>query len=213
MILARKTPEESQKTRDAVLNSAERVFIAFGVGESTINHISLDSGFSRGAIYGHYKNKIEICLAVIHRGIKDEQPLKQNVKKDVLQHLLSSAMLYLRKITQPGSIKNVIEIIYFKTENTNENTPVLRWKRFIDKFILNKIKANLRRAVASGELPETLDLDLCSFYLSATFEGIYDTCKWAYEDINDDVINRLEKMLRFAIFSLKDSNCNSILKK
>ncbi|UAN45140.1 TetR family transcriptional regulator [Serratia sp. JSRIV001] len=211
--MARKTPEESQKTRDAILNSAERVFITFGVGESTINHISLDSGFSRGAIYGHYTNKVEICLSVIKRAIKDEQPLKHDIKSDVLEYLLSSAVIYLKKITQPGSIKNIIEIIYFKTENTDENAPILRWKKFIDRFILNKIKISLKRAVASGELPEDLDLVLCSFYLSALFEGIYDTCKWSYEDVSDEIINSLERILRFAIFNLKESNCNGILKK
>jgi TetR/AcrR family mexXY operon transcriptional repressor len=211
--LARKTPEESQKTRDEILNSAERVFVSFGVGESTINHIALDSGFSRGAIYGHYTNKIDICLSVIHRALKDERPLKNDIKIDVLQYLLSSALFYLREITKPGSITNVIEIIYFKTEKSDENTPVLRWRKFIDKFILHKIKLVLKRAVLSGELPKNLDLNLCSFYLSATFEGVYDTCKWLYKDVDDDVISKLERVLRFAIFNLKESCCNGVMKK
>ncbi|MGN6056860.1 TetR family transcriptional regulator, partial [Pseudomonas aeruginosa] len=60
--MARKTKEESQKTRDGILDAAERVFLEKGVGTTAMADLADAAGVSRGAVYGHYKNKIEVCL-------------------------------------------------------------------------------------------------------------------------------------------------------
>lgn len=62
--MARKTKEESQKTRDGILDAAERVFLEKGVGTTAMADLADAAGVSRGAVYGHYKNKIEVCLAM-----------------------------------------------------------------------------------------------------------------------------------------------------
>lgn len=59
--MARKTKEESQKTRDGILDAAERVFLEKGVGTTAMADLADAAGVSRGAVYGHYKNKIEQC--------------------------------------------------------------------------------------------------------------------------------------------------------
>ncbi|TEM58333.1 TetR family transcriptional regulator [Pseudomonas aeruginosa] len=55
--MARKTKEESQKTRDGILDAAERVFLEKGVGTTAMADLADAAGVSRGAVYGHYKNK------------------------------------------------------------------------------------------------------------------------------------------------------------
>ncbi len=65
--MARKTKEESQKTRDGILDAAERVFLEKGVGTTAMADLADAAGVSRGAVYGHYKNKIEVCLAMCDR--------------------------------------------------------------------------------------------------------------------------------------------------
>ncbi|EPK1419543.1 TetR family transcriptional regulator, partial [Pseudomonas aeruginosa] len=61
--MARKTKEESQKTRDGILDAA----LEKGVGTTAMADLADAAGVSRGAVYGHYKNKIEVCLAMCDR--------------------------------------------------------------------------------------------------------------------------------------------------
>ncbi|GAA17575.1 probable transcriptional regulator [Pseudomonas aeruginosa NCMG1179] len=50
--MARKTKEESQKTRDGILDAAERVFLEKGVGTTAMADLADAAGVSRGAVYG-----------------------------------------------------------------------------------------------------------------------------------------------------------------
>ena len=65
--MARKTPLESQKTRDSILDAAERVFADKGVAGTTMAEIADAAGISRGAVYGHYRNTSEVCIAMAER--------------------------------------------------------------------------------------------------------------------------------------------------
>ncbi|HEQ0163187.1 TPA: TetR family transcriptional regulator, partial [Pseudomonas aeruginosa] len=48
--MARKTKEESQKTRDGILDAAERVFLEKGVGTTAMVDLADAAGVSRGAV-------------------------------------------------------------------------------------------------------------------------------------------------------------------
>ncbi|HGY3917735.1 TPA: TetR family transcriptional regulator, partial [Pseudomonas aeruginosa] len=49
--MARKTKEESQKTRDGILDAAERVFLEKGVGTTAMADLADAAGVSRGAVW------------------------------------------------------------------------------------------------------------------------------------------------------------------
>ncbi len=67
--MARKTKEESQKTRDGILDAAERVFLEKGVGTTAMADLADAAGVSRGAVYGHYKNKAATPWETLRRVI------------------------------------------------------------------------------------------------------------------------------------------------
>ncbi|HID8081069.1 TPA: TetR family transcriptional regulator, partial [Pseudomonas aeruginosa] len=58
--MARKTKEESQKTRDGILDAAERVFLEKGVGTTAMADLADAAGVSRGAVYGPMSSTLEI---------------------------------------------------------------------------------------------------------------------------------------------------------
>lgn len=78
--MARKTKEESQKTRDGILDAAERVFLEKGVGTTAMADLADAAGVSRGAVYGHYKNKIEVCLAMCDRAFGQIEVPDENAR-------------------------------------------------------------------------------------------------------------------------------------
>ena len=62
--MARKTKEDAQKTRDQILNAAELVFYSKGFTLTTMTDIAEAAKLSRGAIYGHYKGKLEVAIVM-----------------------------------------------------------------------------------------------------------------------------------------------------
>lgn len=200
--MARKTKEESQKTRDAILDAAEQVFLARGVALTTMSDIADAAGVSRGAVYGHYDNKVEVCLAMVERAMQqdhfDELPLADSP----LAALEQTALYYLQLYCQPGSLQRVGEILYFKCERNAENRPLLRWRQLIDRTSMRLSRRLLRQAIARGELPDTLDLRLANLYLHAAFDGMYSTLKWAYDEGAPDALPDCERMIRATLSSL-----------
>ncbi len=157
--MARKTKEESQKTRDGILDAAERVFLEKGVGTTAMADLADAAGVSRGAVYGHYKNKIEVCLAMCDRAFGQIEVPDENARVPALDILLRAGMGFLRQCCEPGSVQRVLEILYLKCERSDENEPLLRRRELLEKqgqrFGLRQIRravepANCRRGWTSS---------------------------------------------------------------
>ncbi len=165
--MARKTKEESQKTRDGILDAAERVFLEKGVGTTAMADLADAAGVSRGAVYGHYKNKIEVCLAMCDRAFGQIEVPDENARVPALDILLRAGMGFLRQCCEPGSVQRVLEILYLKCERSDENEPLLRRRELLEKQGQRFGRRQIRRAVERGELPARLDVELASIYLQS----------------------------------------------
>lgn len=176
--MARKTKEESQKTRDGILDAAERVFLEKGVGTTAMADLADAAGVSRGAVYGHYKNKIEVCLAMCDRAFGQIEVPDENARVPALDILLRAGMGFLRQCCEPGSVQRVLEILYLKCERSDENEPLLRRRELLEKQGQRFGLRQIRRAVERGELPARLDVELASIYLQSLWDGICGTLAW-----------------------------------
>src|SRR5688500_9102310 len=65
--MVRKTKEEAQATRSALLDAAELLFHARGVSRTSLNDIAHAAGMTRGAIYWHFADKADLFNAMMMR--------------------------------------------------------------------------------------------------------------------------------------------------
>src|SRR3569833_2810702 len=65
--MARRTKEAAQETRAHLLDAAERVFSEKGVTSTSLNEIAVAAGVTRGALYRHFKNKLDLVGALMER--------------------------------------------------------------------------------------------------------------------------------------------------
>ncbi|OWY40223.1 TetR family transcriptional regulator [Xenophilus sp. AP218F] len=200
--MARKTKEESQKTRDQILDAAERVFLARGVAHTTMNDIAAAAGVSRGAVYGHYGNKIEVCLAMTERALQDDRFGLLPPQASPLEALAQAGLYYLRQSVDPSSLQRVWEILYSKCERSEEHRPILRWRKLADRMTMLYIRRQLKAAIAQGELPADLDLRLASLYLCSVLDGLFCMLKWAYEENVPNAMADSERMVRATLAAL-----------
>ncbi|MEO5615877.1 MAG: TetR family transcriptional regulator, partial [Cypionkella sp.] len=74
----RRSKEDAEQTRSAILDAAEQMFCEQGVSSSTLEKISRKAGVTRGALYWHFKDKIDL-LRALHK--RNEPPQKMLIRK------------------------------------------------------------------------------------------------------------------------------------
>ena len=62
--MARKTKENAELTRQRLIEAARQVFLIRGVSRTTMEHIAIQAGVTRGAIYWHFNNKLDLFQAM-----------------------------------------------------------------------------------------------------------------------------------------------------
>ncbi|MBR8653099.1 multidrug efflux transcriptional repressor AxyZ [Achromobacter sp. Marseille-Q0513] len=203
--MARKTKEESQRTRDRILDAAEHVFMSKGVANTTMGDIADHAGVSRGAVYGHYKNKIDVCVAMSDRALAAAVALTR-IRTDgkALESLYASMLQYVRIYSEEGSMQRVLEILYDKCEQSDENAPLLRRRDIWERHALRNSERLLRAAVRNEDLPGALDVRLSNVYLHSLIEGVFGSICWS-DRLKGDIWPRVERMLRAAIDTLRFS--------
>jgi AcrR family transcriptional regulator len=63
----RKPQKRAAVTRGVLLSAAERVFARVGYEKAQVEQIAVAAGFSKGALYAHFKSKEELFLALYER--------------------------------------------------------------------------------------------------------------------------------------------------
>jgi AcrR family transcriptional regulator len=58
--------ERQQETRAALLDAAARVFIKRGFQASSVEQISAEAGYTRGAFYSNFSSKEQLFVALLH---------------------------------------------------------------------------------------------------------------------------------------------------
>lgn len=204
--MARKTKEESQRTRSRILDAAERVFLSKGVAGTTMSDIADYAGVSRGAVYGHYKNKIDVCIAMCDRALGEAAPLTQvSTEGEALESLYDSMRQYIQIYAEEGSVQRVLEILYLKCERSDENAPLLRRRDLWERHALRTSEKLLRAAVKREDLPRALDIRLSNIYLHSLVDGVFDSLCWP-DRLKGDLWPRVDRMLRAAIDTLRLSS-------
>jgi AcrR family transcriptional regulator len=64
--------ESQARTRDQLLQTATRAFLRDGYLATSLDKVADEAGYSKGAVYSNFRNKTELCLAVLD-AIRAEQ--------------------------------------------------------------------------------------------------------------------------------------------
>lgn len=61
--------ERQEQTRQALLDAAARVFVRRGFSGSSVEEISAEAGFTRGAFYSNFNSKEELFVELLHERV------------------------------------------------------------------------------------------------------------------------------------------------
>ncbi len=169
-IMARKTKEDAQKSRDQILDAAEHVFYRKGFTLATMADIAEAAQLSRGAVYGHYKGKLEVATAMAERVIQQASPFQADPVLSALANLKHYCLQEVRSYIEPSSIQRVLFFLYVGIDDSPE---LLQLRFSWEKKRITQISQLLSQAIANQELPADIDFDLISLYCQSVIEGVF----------------------------------------
>ncbi len=122
--MVRKTKEEAQETRDAILDAAEQVFQERGVSRTSLAEIATAAGVTRGAVYWHFANKADLFDAMVQRtfGPLDAQlqELRAGDDENPIRLLREQAIQFIDRAVNDPQYFRLLEISWHKCEYVGE---------------------------------------------------------------------------------------------
>ena len=171
----KRTVEDTEKTRVAILDSGAKVFARVGYERATLEAIGKEASLTRGAIYWHFKNKQDLFEKILKR--EDDRLDK------LIESVLSTSappFLKLRRLLEAvidnffdnETFRNFIELTWYKLGSDQFGRIMNSKTAFVQNF-LSLMERLLEESLASGELRPGIDARRASYHLSCLINGFY----------------------------------------
>lgn len=173
--MARKSKEEAEKTRQAVIDAALDVFSEKGYAKATFDEIAARAGFTKGAVYWYFRNKADLVVALISEYMERKRlELMPNIPEgDTLDDLLDYFTLWAKVLREDMRFSKFNRFIICQMEWSEGVVDRVQKGLATQKdWHLEKINQVLVKSRESGELKENLDLDLVREIIRSTYVGI-----------------------------------------
>lgn len=205
--MARKTKQESLETRQQILSAAGKMFSQNGVSNTSLNDIAEAAGVSRGAIYWHFKNKVELfneLWAEVESSIDDIEKYYFDKYSDDPLTALRSLLIYILQITASDSKqRTLMEILFHKCEFVGEMARVMDNRKTLHMTGYDKIEQTLSRCIESQQLPDNLNKRLAAIIMRSYISGVLEN--WLSLPESFDLHNRAPEIIDALIDMLKQS--------
>lgn len=175
--MARRTKEEAEKTRQNILDAAFDTFTQKGFMRTTLCDVASAAGVTRGAIYWHFKDKVDLFIALAEEVEASAAARPEDFQEDLVQSLedLKGEILnYLAHFEGNDRYAVFYEMVNHKTEYTEELEPVLTRQREIQRGILKKTEGMFAQLKAKGSVRRDLDPGNAALSLIAFVVGLIE---------------------------------------
>lgn len=172
--MVRRTKEEAQETREAILAAAAKIFVERGVAQSSLDSIAKEAGFTRGAVYWHFQNKLEIFRA-LHEQLYTstiEQIAGElvNHHPDPLLQLEELCVDLLKQLKSNPQKRRILTIFFLRCDYSGEMEQFLILQKEQKEKSFKLFSHYFERAIEKGQLsseaqPLTLT-KMLSFYIT-----------------------------------------------
>ncbi len=180
--MVRKTKEEAWETRQRILDAAEQVFQRQGVSRTSLSHIAAEAGVTRGAIYWHFKNKVDLYDAMIRRVLDPEESPCGNgmlAMGDPLRAIRGLAVDFLQRVALDPCHQRVFEIAWHKCEYVGEMAAIRDSHLECGRRFIALLEAAMRRAQALGQLSAAVSPRQAAVGIMALLDGL--VVNWTLE--------------------------------
>ena len=162
-------------TREFIIDKAYRLFLSRSYEDVSISEISKAFGFTKGALYHHFKNKEELFKAVINKYLPIEKyfiPAEEITLKEYIEVAIKSAGEIVHSIfdNKPGFVPVTYLALYI---DAFRHYPEFAKEK--DRLIqgeLGKIKGIIIKSIEKGEIRKDINPDFMAMNLFSLATGL-----------------------------------------
>ena len=120
--MARRTKAEADETRTKLLDAAEEVFFEKGVSRTSLGDIAQRAGATRGAVYWHFKDKVDVFSSMLGRICMPFDEICDDKYGDLspLERIRQSMLKVFESMGGDERRRKVFETALFKMEYVGE---------------------------------------------------------------------------------------------
>ncbi|MGC3963828.1 MAG: TetR family transcriptional regulator [Rhodocyclaceae bacterium] len=123
--MVRKTKVETEKTRQDIIAAARDMFAAHGVTRTTLEQIAHAAGVTRGAVYWHFANKLDLMVALrddvlmpLIEGLQETLQVENG--RDALSAVEAFLLMHIDRLEQDPVMRQTFEVLMNKCEYVGE---------------------------------------------------------------------------------------------
>ncbi|MCP4089385.1 MAG: TetR family transcriptional regulator [Gammaproteobacteria bacterium] len=181
--MARKTAEDSEKTRQLLIEKAGEVFYQKGVSRTTLQDVAEAAGMSRGAIYWRFKDKDELFEAFVNDVASPFEKVIENLlKNDAFNAYDKLRQFMLTGLLIPAKNENImraITVLAHRCEYTDEFRAGQTQMDKFDQEYFGLVMTLVEEAQQQQLLKNEQTPRVITFAIVAFMDGILDS--WTYD--------------------------------
>ena len=172
--MARRTKAEADETRAKLLDAAEQVFFEKGVARASLNEIAQRAGATRGAVYWHFKDKVDVFTSMLARICMpfDEICDDKYCELAPLERIRQSIYAVFDSMDADERRRKIFDTALFKLEYVGELESVR--EGHIENFVCSqrKFANDLRHAAAQLGIAMPMTPEEAALGLHSLFVGL-----------------------------------------
>ena len=161
--MPRRTKEEAAVTRKTIIEIALTLFSEQGYAGTTLNQIAEQAGVTRGAIYWHFENKVDLFSQLVdtYAGQYDQITMQAIQEGGTFLEICERVMLRpLEHFATNPQLRAFTELVNFRLPRIKELEPWRAQRVEMNVQSLEIYAGFFANAIESGEIRPDLDLSL-----------------------------------------------------
>lgn len=200
----RKTKEEAQQTKEALMAAALEVFYQRGVSRGSLHEIATAAGVTRGALYWHFKNKEDLFDALFQQVFSQvSTQLKHDIdtsSPSALDNMMQALEQMFFRMSTDENYRKFCYILHLNCEHTADNQAIVKLLQKYQNLWWQNLCAVFQMSCKQHILPQDSDIEQAALYFQALFVGL--TTLWLSNSLQLDINKIAPNFINIALESL-----------
>ncbi len=174
--MVRKTKEEANITKELIFDAASEVFLSKGVASSSLKDIAKQAGVTRGAIYWHFKNKLELFKELYIQTHNNLKLLLKAVTSDKTPNNLVKFRIVLadllRDVMINDKIKKILTIFLLRSDYSGEMEEIRELYNKSSKDIIKIFENFFKKLQMENKIRKDVNIKLMALFFHCYIRGI-----------------------------------------
>lgn len=190
--MARKTKEDAEQTRLAILDSALKTFYDKGFARTTFDEIAKRINLTKGAVYWHFRNKADIIAALIEQKADEQSKKYSQNTPETLSELRKAVLIRAETIDNDDEFRKFLFFMNYRMEWSEaviENV----WQKIGELCELSdkKLYNCLLNIQKNGGIRKDIDINKVKETLICLWKGCVNHHIFNYKTKNDIKLSKM----------------------